>query len=38
MAIWVHFSLKKLYQTYRHQFLVMGEGIKEDDDAINLSG
>lgn len=38
MSIRVHFSLKKLYQTYRRQFLVTGEGVKEDDDAINLAG
>ena len=27
-----------MYQTYWCQFLVTGEGVKEDDDAINLSG
>jgi hypothetical protein len=32
------FSLKKLYQTYRRQFLVTGGGVKDDDDAINLAG
>ena len=34
----VLFSLKKVYQTYWHQFLVTGKGVKEDDDVINLTG
>ena len=34
----VLFSLKKVYQTYQCQFLVTGEGVKEDDNAINLTG